>query len=131
MCFCACVSQQPLDQLVAYMFGFVAREPALWASGGGNEEGLCIAQKSEKSGCPQNSYPQIRFYPPPLEKAQNEEKLHKSVENPQIDTSSGGGGNAILWTKQVYGHLGVSDKSNIVCQDVGCKPSLRSHGYVL
>ena len=57
----------------------------------------------QKSGYP------FGFAPSPRKRAQNEEKLYKSVENPQTDTFSQGRGNAISWTKQFYGHLGVSD----------------------
>ena len=39
--------------------------------------------KSEKSGCPKNFCPQTLVYPPPPKRAQNEEKLYKSVGNPQ------------------------------------------------
>ena len=51
--------------------------------------------------------------PPPPKRAQNEKKLYKSVENPQIRHffRGGGGGNSILWTKRFYGHLGVSDQN--------------------
>ena len=46
----------------------------------------------------------IWFYLPPPKRAQNEEKLYKSVENPQNwhFFRGGGEGNAILWTKRFF-----------------------------
>ena len=46
---------------------------------------------SEKSGCPSNSCPLNLVLPPPPERAQNEEKPYKSVENPQNWHFSRGG----------------------------------------
>ena len=48
------------------------------------------------------------FTPPP-ERAQNEEKLYKSVENLKIDTFFGGG--MQFYGQGFYGRLGVSDLS--------------------
>ena len=59
-------------------------------------------------------------YPPPPphpKRALNEERLYKSVENPRnwrfLPRGGGEGGNAMLWTKRCYGHLGVSDSWGI------------------
>ena len=52
--------------------------------GGGSTTVFGEGFYSEKSGCPWNSCPQNLVLPPPLPKrAQNEEKLHKSVEHPR------------------------------------------------
>ena len=47
--------------------------------------------------------------PPRPKRAKNEEKVHKLQEDSQ-NWHSFRGGNAILWTKWFYGHLGVSDQ---------------------
>ena len=66
----------------------------------------------------------IWFYPPPPRKrAQKEEKLYKSVENPQSWHFFGGGGDAILWTKRFYGHLGVSEAWVLIVGDSPKGPS--------
>ena len=53
----------------------------------------------------------IWFIPPPWKRAQNEEKLYKSVENPpDWHFLRGGGGQSYGQNKKrFYGHLGVSD----------------------
>ena len=49
----------------------------------------------------------------------------------KIDTFSGGGGNAILWTNRLYGHLGVSELKLVrwggalPCEGVGAKNLVR------
>ena len=49
------------------------------------------------------------FPPPPPKRAQNEEKLLQiSIKSSKLALFPGGG-DAILWTKRFYGHLGVSE----------------------
>ena len=53
----------------------------------------------------------IWFPPPPPRKGPKWEKtVQISMKSSKLTLFWGGGGNAILWTKQFYGHLGVSDQ---------------------
>ena len=53
------------------------------------------------------------FTPPPPPPEKGPEEWGKTVQinrkSSKLTHFRGGGGNAILWTKRVYGHLGVSD----------------------
>ena len=72
----------------------------------------CWASNQKSLGVHTILVRKIWFYPtpPPPKRAQNEEKLYKLLEkSSKLTLFRGGGGNAILWTKRFYGHLGVSD----------------------
>ena len=73
----------------------------------------CVLSKSQKSlGAHKILFRKIWFYPPPP--TEKRPKWGKTVQISiifKIETFSGGGaGNAILWKKRFYGHLGVSEK---------------------
>ena len=68
--------------------------------------------------------------PPPPKRAQNEEKLYKSVEDPQNWHFLWGGGNAILWTKRFYGHLDVSEECPRDRRDISTGQTGHAHRMV-
>ena len=102
----------------------------IWTTGYSNTSGTSHFQKSP--GVHKFLSAKFGFPPPPPKRARNEENCTNLYKILKIYTFSGeggrgGGGNAILWTKRFYGHLGVTSHFPGKRHQIAMRKAHRNH----